>query len=258
MTAPSPTGSGCAGLSDSSQPVIAVTTYRQQAVMGVWDVEAAFLPAGYFASVTGTGAGAVLLPPQPPLAGFIARVLDSVDGLVMAGGRDVNPERYGQTPGEFTDKPDTVRDEWEFALLEAALERNLPVLAICRGMQVLNTLKGGTLHQHVPDVVGDDSYQLGGGKFTEKTMTVTPGSALASALGGADSVVGHVYHHQAVDRVGAGLTVSARSDDGIIEALDIDGAAFGVAVQWHPEVTSTQDSRLFESLTAAAQKYRSN
>lgn len=226
--------------------------------MGVWDVEAAYLPASYFASVNATGAGVVLLPPQPPRASVIERVLDGVDGLVIAGGRDVNPERYGQTHGELTDKSDTMRDDWEFALLEAALDRDIPLLAICRGLQVLNVLRGGTLHQHLPDVVGNDSYQLGGGKFTEKTMSVTPESALSAALGGADSVVGHVYHHQAIDRVGTGLTVTARSEDGVVEAVDIDGAFFGIGVQWHPEVTADRDARLFESLTRASHTYRSN
>lgn len=245
-------------LNASRQPLIAVSTYRQQAVTGVWDVEAAFLPAVYFASVTATGAGAVLLPPQPATPDVIDRILDGVDGLVIAGGRDVNPARYGQEPGPFTDSPDVLRDEWETALLEGALRRDLPVLAICRGLQVLNVLKGGTLHQHVPDVVGHDRYQVGGGKYTEMTMDVVPGSKLASALGGATDVVGHVYHHQAIDTVGDGLTVSARSSDGIVEAVDIDGASFGIAVQWHPEVTADRDARLFESLTTAARNYRSN
>lgn len=243
-------------MSDSKQTIIAVTTYRQQAASGVWDVDAAFLPSAYFASVVATGAGAVLLPPQPPRPEVIARVLDGVDGLLMAGGRDVNPDRYGQAAGEYTDQPDTARDEWEFALLEAAIDRDMPVLAICRGMQVLNVLKGGTLHQHLPDVVGNDSYQRGGGTYTEMSMVVEPGSALSSALGGADSVVGHAYHHQALDHVGTGLTVCARSEDGIIEAVSIDGATFGIGVQWHPEVTAERDARLFESLTRAAHNYR--
>lgn len=224
----------------------------------MWNVEAAFLPAAYFASVTATGAAVVLLPPQPAAPGAADRVLDGVDGLIIAGGRDVNPERYGQEPGEFTDQPDLLRDEWETALLEAALGRDLPVLTICRGLQVLNVLKGGTLHQHLPDVVGHTEYQRGGGEYTEMTFDVTPGSQLSAALGGDTTASGSVYHHQALDRVGDGLTVSARTAEGVIEGVDIDGLTFGVGVQWHPEVTSTRDGRLFESLTAAARTYRRN
>ena len=245
-------------LNASKTPIIAVTTYRQPAASGVWNVEAAFLPAVYFSSVTDTGAVAVLLPPQPATPGAVERVLDGVDGLLIAGGRDVNPTRYGQESGEHTDAPDLLRDEWEAALLAGALERDLPVLAICRGMQVLNVLKGGTLHQHLPDVVGHNNYQLGGGQFTEMEFDVVPGSALATALGGAAKLTGNVYHHQALDRVGDGLTVSARTAEGVVEAVDIDGATFGVAVQWHPEVTATRDPRLFEALTAAATTYRRN
>jgi putative glutamine amidotransferase len=245
-------------LNASKPPVIAVTTYRQPAASGVWNVEAAFLPAMYFSSVTNTGAVAVLLPPQPAAPGAAERVLDGVDGLIVAGGRDVNPARYGQEPGEHTDQPDLLRDEWETALLESALARDLPLLAICRGLQVLNVLKGGTLHQHLPDVVGHTNYQLGGGQFTEMQFDVTPGSSLSTALDGDGTVTGQVYHHQALDRVGSGLTVSARTTEGVIEAVDVDELTFGIAVQWHPEVTSTTDARLFRALTTAATTYRRN
>ena len=245
-------------LNASKPTVIAVTTYRQPAVSGVWNVEAAFLPATYFSSVTDTGAVAVLLPPQPATPGAADRVLDGVDGLIIAGGRDVNPARYGQEPGEHTDQPDLLRDEWETALLKSALARDLPLLIICRGLQVLNVLKGGTLHQHLPDVVGHNNYQLGGGKYTEMTFEVTPGSGLSQALDGDTTVTGHVYHHQALDRVGDGLTVSARTAEGVVEAVDIDDLTFGIGVQWHPEVTSTSDARLFQALTTAATTYRRN
>jgi putative glutamine amidotransferase len=245
-------------LNASKPPVIAVTTYRQPAASGVWNVEAAFLPAMYFSSVTDTGAVAVLLPPQPATPGAAERVLDGVDGLIVAGGRDVNPARYGQEPSEHTDQPDLLRDEWETALLESALARDLPTLAICRGLQVLNVLKGGTLHQHLPDVVGHNNYQVGGGQFTEMTFDVTPGSALSTALDGDTAVTGQVYHHQAIDRVGDGLSVSARTAEGVIEAVDIDELTFGIGVQWHPEVTSANDGRLFRALTNAATTYRRN
>ncbi len=243
-------------LSASKKPVIGITTYRQQAKTGVWDVDAAFLHSGYIESITRAGGIAVLLPPQPASIEIAEQVLDGVDGLLFAGGRDVDPARYNQTPGEHTDQPDFRRDEWEFELVNAALRRELPILFICRGAQVLNVYRGGTLIQHLPDVVGSTEYQRGNAEFTSMEMTVAPGSTLESIVG--SSVTGLVYHHQAIDAVGTGLTVSARSADDIIEAVEIDDYPFGVAVQWHPEVTSDSDARLFDALTEAARTQRSN
>lgn len=243
-------------LSASNQPVIGITTYRQQAKTGVWDVDAAFLHSGYIESVTRAGGIAVLLPPQPASMDIVERVLDGLDGLVFAGGRDVDPVRYSDVPGEHTDQPDTRRDEWEFTLVNAALRRELPILFICRGAQVLNVYRGGTLIQHLPDVVGSTEYQRGNAEFTEMEMTVAPGSTLESIVG--STVTGSVYHHQAIATVGTGLTVSARSADDIVEAVEIDDYPFGVAVQWHPEVTSDKDARLFDALTTAARTQRSN
>jgi putative glutamine amidotransferase len=237
-------------LSDSNRPVIGITTYRQQAKTGVWDVDAAFLHSGYIDSVTRAGGIAVLLPPQPASVDIVERVLDGVDGLIFAGGRDIDTARYGAVPGEYTDQPDTRRDEWEFTLVNAALRRELPVLFICRGAQVLNVYRGGTLIQHLPDVVGTDDYQRGNAQLTEMDMVVSPGSLLESIVG--PTVAGSVYHHQAIASLGAGLTVSARSADDVVEALEIDDYPFGVAIQWHPEVTSEKDGRLFDALITAA------
>ncbi|MEY4312840.1 MAG: hypothetical protein RLZZ319_349, partial [Actinomycetota bacterium] len=217
---------------------------------GVWDVDAAFLHSAYIESVTNAGGIAVLVPPQPASPEIASRVLDGVDGLLFAGGRDVDPARYGTTPGPETDQPDLRRDSWEFTLLDEALRRHLPILLICRGAQVLNVSRGGTLIQHLPDVVGSTNYQKGNAEFTTMDFDVTPGSALAGIVG--TTVTGNVYHHQAIDRVGEGLTVTARSADDVVEAIEIDGYPFGVAVQWHPEVTSTTDPRLFHALVAAA------
>jgi putative glutamine amidotransferase len=242
-------------LNASNPPVIGITTYRQQAKTGVWDVDAAFLHSGYIESVTRAGGIAVLLPPQPVSPEVADRVLGGVDGLVFAGGRDVNPDLYGQTSGEHTDQPDIRRDAWEFALLNSALEREIPTLFICRGAQVLNVHFGGTLIQHLPDVVGSTEYQRGNAEFTTMEMSVDAGSRLSTIVG--TTVSGNVYHHQAIDRVGDGLSVSARSADGIVEAVEIDGHPFGVAVQWHPEVTSDTDGRLFDALVSAAHTQRS-
>lgn len=236
----------------SDEPVIGLTTYLQQAQTGIWDVRASFLPQVYFDAVTKSGGIAVLLPPQPTSDAVISRILDGLDGLIVTGGRDVDPARYGQEPHPSTDKPSLERDEWEDALLRGAIDRKLPFLGICRGAQVLNVALGGTLIQHLPEVVGDSRYQLGDGNFSDVPVEVEAGSELSELVG--VGVVGKMYHHQSIDRVADGLTVSARSADGVIEAVELDSVPFGIAVQWHPEQTQ-EDLRLFAGLVDAARTY---
>ncbi|MHB1173029.1 MAG: gamma-glutamyl-gamma-aminobutyrate hydrolase family protein [Lacisediminihabitans sp.] len=237
----------------SGLPVIGLTTYLERAQTGVWDVPASFLPKLYFEAVTKAGGIAVLLPPQPVNDEIAARVLDGIDGLIITGGKDVDPARYGQQPHPTTDEPRRDRDAWEDALLRGAIDRRLPFLGICRGAQMLNVSLGGTLIQHLPDVVGSTKYNLGGGTFNEVAVSVEPGSELAGLVG--DAVNAKVYHHQAIDRVADGLRVSARTDDGIIQAVELNSVPFGVAVQWHPE-ESADDVRLFAGLVDAAKSYR--
>lgn len=233
-------------------PVIGLTTYLEQSTTGVWDVPASFLPQVYFQAVTAAGGIAVLLPPQPVDDRIADRVLDGLDGLIITGGKDVDPARYGQEPHPLTDEPRHDRDTWEDALLRKAIERKLPFLGICRGAQVLNVALGGTLHQHLPDVIGQSGYQLGGGVFSVVDVAVTPESALHDLLNDGLSVP--VYHHQAIDRVAEGLVVSATTADGVIEAVELPSVPFGLAVQWHPE-EATDDIRLFAGLVDAATTY---
>lgn len=234
------------------RPVIGLTTYLEQAQSGVWDVPAAFLPKVYFEAVTRAGGTVVLLPPQPMGEGVADSILDRLDGLIVTGGKDVESSRYGQTPHPTNDVPRVDRDDLEFALLERALDRDIPFFGICRGMQVLNVLRGGTLIQHLPEVIGSERYNAGGGVFSPNPALTVPGTRLAEIVG--EQLTVQSYHHQAIDAVGQGLTVSARGDDGVIQAVDIDGATFGLAVQWHPEV-SPEDLRLFEALVDAAAEY---
>ena len=241
-------------MSGSDKVIIGLTTYLEQAQTGVWDVPASFLPKVYFEAVNKAGGIAVLLPPQPVDASIAARVLDGLDGLIITGGKDVDPARYGQQPHPATDEPRRDRDAWEDALLAAAIERELPFLGICRGLQVLNVALGGTLHQHLPEVVGDDRYNAGDGKFTDNAVRVEASTTLSGLLG--DSVTGKSYHHQAIDEVAKGLRVSAVSEDGIVQAVELPTVPFGVAVQWHPEEDAAEDARLFAGLVEAAREYR--
>jgi len=235
--------------------VIGLTTYLEQAQSGVWDVRAAFLPQVYFEAVTRAGGIAVLLPPQPVDDAVAGRVLDGLDGLIVTGGKDVDPARYGQQPHTTTDTPRPERDAWEDALLTAAITRGLPFLGICRGLQVLNVALGGTLHQHLPDVIGSTRYNAGYGRFSENEVEVHAGTTTGALLDDAAALVVHSYHHQAVDELAAGLVVSARSDDGTIQAVEVEGVPFGIAVQWHPE-ENADDLRLFAGLVEAAKDYR--
>ena len=242
----------------ADRPIIGLTTYLRQAQSGVWDVQAAFLPRVYFDAVNRAGGIAVLIPPQPFDVASAHRVLDGLDGLIICGGEDVNPARYGQDAHPTTDEPKIDRDNLEDALLTAAIERELPFLGICRGAQMLNVHQGGTLIQHLPEIVGTDKYQKGEGQFNRIPVHVDAASSLADVLGDTAPVDGAVYHHQAIDQTGKGLRVVARSDDDVIQAIELDGVPFGIGVQWHPEQTAHEDARLFEGLVEAANTYRRN
>lgn len=236
-------------------PIIGLTTYLQRAQTGVWDVTASFLSESYLSAITRAGGIAVLLPPQSIGGGAAAAVLDRLDGLLVVGGRDVDPARYGQPPHPETDSPSPLRDEWEEALLLGAIDRGLPFLAICRGLQLLNVALGGTLVQHLDDVLDGSRYRLGGGVFASNAIVPEPDSRLG-ALVGVDPLRVKSYHHQAVDRLGDGVRVTARSDDGLVQAIELDGVPFGLAVQWHPEEDAAADARLFAGLVEAARGYR--
>jgi putative glutamine amidotransferase len=231
---------------------VGLTTYLEQVRTGIWDVGAAYLPADYFEGVVLAGGVAVLLPPQPADAGAVSGLLDGLDGLVITGGYDLDPGAYGQQPHPTTDQPRFARDALEFALLRGALDRGLPVLGICRGAQVLNVAFGGTLHQHLPDVLGHNGHRAGDGVFTRLPVRTVAGTRLAGLLG--ESAEAPCYHHQAIDKVGEGLVVSAWDRDGVVEALELPGDSFVVAVQWHPE-KSLEDLRLFEAVVDAARSY---
>ncbi|MFI1563507.1 gamma-glutamyl-gamma-aminobutyrate hydrolase family protein [Streptomyces sp. NPDC020490] len=226
----------------AGRPLIGVSTYLETgARWGVWELEAALLPVGYPRLVQRAGGLATMLPPDAPehAAAAVARL----DGLVIAGGPDVEPARYGAEPDPRTGPPARARDAWELALIEAALAARLPLLGICRGMQLLNVALGGTLVQHL------DGHAEVVGVFGTHPVKPVPGTLYAAAVPGEASVPS--YHHQCVDRLGAGLVPSAYAADGTVEALELptaDGWVLGV--QWHPEMG--EDLRVMRALVEAA------
>ncbi|MQY14022.1 putative glutamine amidotransferase [Streptomyces sp. RB5] len=224
-------------------PVIGISTYREtSARWGVWDLPAVLLPAGYVDLVRAAGARAMLLPPDA--AGAAPEVLARVDGVVIAGGPDVDPSCYGAKRAPETGPPAVERDAWELALIRAATAADLPLLGICRGMQLMNVARGGTLTQHL------EGHRGTPGVFGTHVVKPVPGTVLGGVLDGAVSVP--AFHHQAVAELGAGLVPSAHAEDGTVEAVELPDARFAVGVQWHPEMGD--DVRVLSALVAAARR----
>lgn len=233
-----------------TRPVVGITTYVVPAKWSYWELEAALIPADYVHAVEQAGGRALLVPPS---AEGIEETLDAVDGLVFSGGSDLDPELYGEEPHPETFGIAKERDRAELALLEAALERDMPVLAICRGSQVLNVARGGNLVQHLPDVVGDDRHKQTPGAFADHEVELEEGTRLSKLLGGRAPVKSH--HHQGFGRLGEGLRVSAHAEDGTVEAVEDPSHRFALGVLWHPE--AGEDLKLFEELVREAGAYRS-
>jgi putative glutamine amidotransferase len=234
----------------STAPVIGITGYCEQARWGVWDQRATLLPQSYLDQVAAAGGVPVLLP---PMAG-VEQAVGRLDGLIISGGPDVAPDRYGEDPGPRTTVVRPERDAAEIALFAAAARADLPVVGICRGMQLMNVALGGTLIQHLPDVVGHDGHSPTPGTMAEHGVRVDGSSRLAALLGvgsgNQNAVVVPTHHHQGIARLGAGLRACAWADDGTIEAVESERHRFAVAVQWHPEAGT--DPSLFRALVGAA------
>ncbi|WAL67049.1 gamma-glutamyl-gamma-aminobutyrate hydrolase family protein [Amycolatopsis cynarae] len=228
----------------ASRPVVGISTYVEQARWGVWDTGAALVPRSYVDCVVRAGGVPVLLPS----VGTDTSALAAVDAVVIAGGADVDPARYGETPHEKTvSRPE--RDAFEFALTADAVARGLPVLGVCRGLQVLNVALGGSLTQHLPEKLGHAEHQPGPGVYGHNRIMLAAGSRAAAILG--TQAKGHCYHHQAVARLGTGLRAVGWAADGTIEAVELPGERFVLGVQWHPE-QDVEDVRLFAALLEAA------
>jgi putative glutamine amidotransferase len=230
------------------RPVIGITTYLTLARFGVWEDDAALIPAAYVRAVEAAGGRALLVPPS--MEG-IDETLDALDGLLFSGGSDLDPEIYRQEAHAETDGVVPERDRAEIALLEAALERDMPVLAVCRGSQVLNVARGGDLVQHLPEVVGDEKHKHTPGVFADHDVDLVSGTRVQQILGDHAPVKSH--HHQGYGQLGAGLREAARADDGTIEALEDPSRRFALGVLWHPE--AGEDFALFEALVEEARAY---
>lgn len=230
------------------KPLIGITTYVVPAQWSYWDQEAALVPAAYVDAVQRAGGRAFLVPPADDA---VDETLDGLDGLVFSGGSDLDPELYGQEAHRETSGIVRDRDDAELALLAGALERDMPVLAICRGSQVLNVARGGDLIQHLPEVIGDEKHKHTPGVFADHDVDLVAGTRVQTLLGDRAPVKSH--HHQGFGRLGEGLRESARADDGTIEAVEDPSQRFAVGVLWHPE--AGEDFALFQGLVDEARRY---
>jgi putative glutamine amidotransferase len=239
-----------------SRPAIAIVTPVIEATFGVWNQPAALLPAGYVAGIQRAGGLALLITPEHQLVDEPDELLDRVDGLVLSGGHDMDPASYGAEPDEATKNVDPLRDAFEIALTRRAVQRDMPVLGICRGLQVLNVAFGGTLHQHLPDRLGHEDHRRVPGSFegADHNVRLTPGSLAALAAGELLHAI-KSHHHQGVDRIGEGLVITGTSTlDDLTEALELPERRFVLGVQWHPEADDR--SRVMPAVVQAALDYR--
>jgi putative glutamine amidotransferase len=231
------------------RPIVGITSYAEDARWGVWEQPAALIPLSYVDAVEKAGGRALLIPPCPE---GVEETLDCLDGLIFSGGADLDPECYGAEAHPETNGTHPERDDAELALLEGALARDMPVLAICRGSQVLNVARGGDLVQHLPEVVGHEDHKHTPGVFADHDVEIVPGTRLAEVVGKHAPVKSH--HHQGYGRLGEGLRAAASAADGTVEAIEDPSQRFALGVLWHPE--ESEDSALFEALVAEAGRYR--
>jgi putative glutamine amidotransferase len=239
------------------RPVIGICTALENANWGIWSRPAALLPYEYLAEIQRAGGLALMIPPDPSIEANPGEVLDQLDGLILAGGCDVDPASYGADPHPATINTVPERDRTELALARAAFERDMPVLGICRGMQVLNVALGGTLDQHVPETVGHEQHRRNPGTFegNDHDVALRAGS-LAAVAAGEETHGTKSHHHQGVATLGDGLEITGRSTiDEYPEAIEAPDRRFVLGVQWHPEADSR--SRVIASFVERAGDYRS-
>jgi putative glutamine amidotransferase len=231
------------------RPLIGITSYAEEIRWGVWTEDAALVPLAYVRAVERAGGRPLVVPPSDD---GLEETLDALDGVIFSGGGDLDPELYGADPHDETDEPREERDAAELRLLEAALDRDMPVLAICRGSQLLNVARGGDLVQHLPETVGHEQHRHDPGSFSDHDVKVAAGSRLGGLLGDRAPVKSH--HHQGYGRIGSGLREVAWAEDGVVEGLEDTDKRFALGVLWHPE--EGEDFALFQGLVEEARRYR--
>jgi putative glutamine amidotransferase len=214
-----------------SRPIIGICSATESARWAAWEVVVNLSPRNYSLSVNRAGAMALILPPDDVLAESPDEVLDMLDGLILAGGSDIDPSAYGAQPHPETGTTWPERDRFELGLGTRALERDMPVLGVCRGMEMLNVIQGGTLTQHLDDL---SLHRHTPGVFSDHGVRLEPGSLAARVVGGERTEVKSA-HHQALDQLGEGVVATGWADDGLIEAIELPDRTFAVGVLWHPE-----------------------
>ncbi|MEZ5156311.1 MAG: gamma-glutamyl-gamma-aminobutyrate hydrolase family protein [Solirubrobacterales bacterium] len=236
-----------------SRPLIGICAAIEQARWASWDVVVALAPRTYATAIQTAGGIGAILPPDPAVTEEPDLLLDRIDALLLAGGSDIDPAAYGAEPAPETTGQRLERDRFEVALLRRAIERDMPALGICRGMQMLNVACGGTIDQHVPDRIGGSiRHREVPGTFSEHEVEVEPGSLAARAIGSGRAAV-KSHHHQGIGRLGAGLEISGRSaEDDLIEAIEVPGRRYALGVLWHPEEDAR--SNVIRSLVEAAEQ----
>jgi putative glutamine amidotransferase len=238
------------------RPVIGICGAIESARWGVWDAHAVLTPLDYVRAVQEAEGLAVIVPPDPVFGEVPEQLLTQLDGLILAGGADVDPSFYGAEPHAATTGTSPARDAAEIALAREAIARDMPVLGICRGMQLLNVARGGTLIQHLPESHGHDGHRPNPGSFDGSDLDVRlADGSLAERAAGETVHLTKQHHHQAVDEVGEGLVVSGWSAlDELPEAVELPGRRFVLGVQWHPEVDP--DSGVIAAFVAACREAR--
>jgi putative glutamine amidotransferase len=231
------------------RPLIGITSYAEEIRWGVWTEEAALIPLSYVRAVEHAGGRALIVPPSED---GLEETLGALDGLILSGGGDLDPGLYGAEAHPETDTPRAERDQAELRLLQAALQRDMPVLAVCRGSQLLNVARGGDLVQHLPDQLGHERHKHEPGQFSDHGVRLDPDSRVGALLGEHAPVKSH--HHQGYGRLGDGLREAGWADDGTVEALEDPERRFAVGVLWHPE--EGEDFALFRALVDEARAFR--
>jgi len=231
------------------KPVVGITSYAEEVTWGAWVEEAALVPLSYVRAIERAGGRPLVIPPSE---GGIEETLSVLDGILFSGGSDLDPALYDAEAHPETQGVHEARDRAEMALLTAALERDMPVLAVCRGSQVLNVARGGDLVQHLPEVLGHEEHKHTPGEYSDHDVTLEPGTRVGGLLGDRAPVKSH--HHQGFGQIGEGLREVGHAEDGTVEALEDPSKRFAVGVLWHPE--EGEDMALFEALVEQAAQYR--